>query len=430
MSYYKKGSYFTSKSGRLHIFKRKDQLKGNKLISSSENWYGRTFIDGKQIQKSSGTSVKLDATKFLMRWYDTLQIRLDEGILIHTKNFKDCIKTWSAVLDKDTSIEQSSVGFYKDKIEVISKCKVLMNCDVNKVDTDFLRTHYIVWRKQRSKNQKKSLAHATLEGDCTAIQKFLNWCFIKGYRQTKSDNFKSSLFTKLQRSKKTSRGKFSKDQYNHLLKTSKERIKDSRGSEIRFKRLRLHYFIIFMCGSGLRVDEALKLNWGDIKFVDGEKDKDNFITWKKTFRSELERYYLIIKVRFSKVKKERDAWGYGSSYFALRDLRKLYNEYGINNNLNESIWHLKSYRMGFNTLLEEAKLKNIKEFGEKIKLDCKSFRHTFISNEISKGRWRISDLAKICGTSSKVIEEYYLSHRGMEEMVSIMRETKDKQHSK
>ncbi len=50
MPYYKENTLFKTKNNRLHIFQRKD--------AKSNNWYGRTFIEGKQTQTSSSTSDK------------------------------------------------------------------------------------------------------------------------------------------------------------------------------------------------------------------------------------------------------------------------------------------------------------------------------------------------------------------------------------
>ena len=62
MSWYRTGFYFTSKEGRLKIYKSKVKYKGR---FRTENWYGRTFVDNKQLTKSSGTENKSKAKKIL-----------------------------------------------------------------------------------------------------------------------------------------------------------------------------------------------------------------------------------------------------------------------------------------------------------------------------------------------------------------------------
>ena len=65
MSWYRTDNYFTSKNGRLHIYKTKMKYKGK---YKSENWYGRTFVDKKQLTKSSTTTNKKAAKEILDNW--------------------------------------------------------------------------------------------------------------------------------------------------------------------------------------------------------------------------------------------------------------------------------------------------------------------------------------------------------------------------
>ena len=60
------------KNGKLHIYVRQDKYKGE---LKSDNWYGRTYIDGKQKIFSSGTTDLEKATSILEKWYDDLQAK-------------------------------------------------------------------------------------------------------------------------------------------------------------------------------------------------------------------------------------------------------------------------------------------------------------------------------------------------------------------
>ena len=55
-------------------------------------------------------------------------------------------------------------------------CKGLLNKKVSSISMSDINTHYyLVWRKNNFK-----LKGATLKGDLTALQGFLNWCFEQG----------------------------------------------------------------------------------------------------------------------------------------------------------------------------------------------------------------------------------------------------------
>ena len=58
------------KNGKLHIYVRQDKYKGE---LKSNNWVGRTYINGKQKVSSSGTTNLEEAIPILEKWFDELQ---------------------------------------------------------------------------------------------------------------------------------------------------------------------------------------------------------------------------------------------------------------------------------------------------------------------------------------------------------------------
>ena len=58
MSFYRTGTLLKRKEGRLQIFKKLKKY-------NTENYYGRFFIEGKQVEKSSKSSNKKVAIKEL-----------------------------------------------------------------------------------------------------------------------------------------------------------------------------------------------------------------------------------------------------------------------------------------------------------------------------------------------------------------------------
>ena len=71
------------RNNKLHIHKRRD--------GKSDNWIGRTYISGKQIQESSRTSKLSDAKRILGKWYDELVVKNKYGLVIHDNNVQDSI---------------------------------------------------------------------------------------------------------------------------------------------------------------------------------------------------------------------------------------------------------------------------------------------------------------------------------------------------
>ena len=89
----------------------------------------------------------------------------------------------------------------------------------------------------------------------------------------KIKQIKSSI--KRLKNQKTSRTQFTMDEYKHLIKCSTERIKETNNNErLKFDRQKLHYFCIFMMGTGLRVDECMNLNFEDLAVKKSETYDD------------------------------------------------------------------------------------------------------------------------------------------------------------
>tara|TARA_Y100000590_G_scaffold3668_1_gene4857 strand:+ start:3266 stop:3613 length:348 start_codon:yes stop_codon:yes gene_type:complete len=72
------------KDGKLHIYVRTDKYNGK---IKSDNWVGRTYIQGSDIVKSSGTSDFNKAKQILFKWYDELQFKKKHNIEVHKRDW-------------------------------------------------------------------------------------------------------------------------------------------------------------------------------------------------------------------------------------------------------------------------------------------------------------------------------------------------------
>jgi len=394
------------KDNKLHIYIRTDKYNGK---IKSDNWVGRTFIQGKQKIVSSKTKNFKKAKDYLFKWYDDLQFQKKHNIQIHTSSVKDLYQQFLTSKDKSTDIEGLTKKWYKDRWNMIEKCKEFMNLKVETMEAVDVKDTYIKWRFNRAKAQSKVLRGKTLSGDLVAIQGFITWCVEKKIRKDKIINIKKILSRKL-RSQRTLRIGLSKEQYTHLQAVSRKRYQNGRTLRIRFERERLHQFIIFMVGTGLRVDECLNLHFEDVELVDRQKSKR--IIEQEIRLVDDKRYYLKIYLRKSKTNKEREVKSVSSAYFAYKRLINLYKTTGLGK-LSGNIWNVNTFRHGLNSLLEEANLKTIKKGDRTLTIDSKSFRNTFIQFMLDKGVTSQA-IAKNCGTSTTMIDKFYTANTALE----------------
>ena len=284
-------------------------------------------------------------------------------------------------------------------------------------DENDVQKHYLLWRIARAKSQSKVLRTATLEGDLNAIQGFTTWCFINKIRKAKLVNIKKILSKKMRR-QRTSRVGLNKEQYNKLLAVSRKRFKSGRTLRIRFERERLHHFIVFMVGTGLRVDECLNLHFEDITLVDRQQSKKNLQSEIKLDGDS--RYYCKIEVRRSKT-KERECKSVTSAYYAITRLINLYKTTGLGQ-IKGKVWGVQSFREGLNALLNDANLKKIKRGDETLTVDSKSFRNMFIQFMLDKNI-NSTAIAKNCGTSTLMIDKFYTANSALDSIMDSWLQT-------
>ena len=409
---------FWVRNGRLAIFQRLDSNNGKRL---TKNWYGRCFVGGRTKVFSSGTPNKVEARKKLEKIHDKLLFKVEHGLSIHDSSFKDLINKYLKWVATDIKKEPRTKGFINEKMKNVLKCKSFMKQNVSTLTPEIIKNTFLDWRFNQSKINNKVLSSATIKGDLTVIQGFLNWCYKEDIRKKKVSSLSRELLSKEMLRDKTRRIGFEKDEYQHLLSTSRVRVKNGHNKKVRFEREKLHQYIIFMVGTGLRVEESLSLHWEDITFVDREKERR-----KKDNNSLLDsmdedlRYYLKINVRKSKT-GSRETYSTASGYHALQRLLKLYKETGMGK-IDGNIFQVKSVIKSLNSLLEEAKLKTKRVGDRTLTRDSKSFRNTFIQWMLDKGV-PVDRIAKLCGTSTTMIERFYTSNTSLQSMLDVMLQT-------
>ena len=175
-------------------------------------------------------------------------------------------------IENSTDREQRTKTWYKERWNYISKCNDFMNLKAATYTSTDLQKTYMVWRLARAKAQSKVLRGATLKGDLMAISGFNKWCYNNKIRKDKLENIAKILSKKL-RSQRTKRAGLTYEQYKTLQSVSRKRYQSGRTLRIRFERERLHQFIVFMVGTGLRVDECLNLHFEDVTLVDRQNSK-------------------------------------------------------------------------------------------------------------------------------------------------------------
>ena len=124
------------KNNKLHIYVRQDKYKGE---LKSNNWVGRTYINGKQKVSSSGTTNLEEAIPILEKWFDELQtekvVQKAENVPqeeVSTQNIEYKSQNTEETITQDTQNDNETSVKAKTKGVTLSMLEKLKNIKYSK----------------------------------------------------------------------------------------------------------------------------------------------------------------------------------------------------------------------------------------------------------------------------------------------------------
>lgn len=366
----------TAFDGRLYLERRP---------TLSPKWHARASFQNHLIQKTTRTEDLSEGKTNAERWFLTLWERVEQGVPASGRTFATAasafIKHHEETLLPIGGSNERKVRNYKNAWNVLRAFlddKLLTNIDVDTLES------LCLWRRHTRKVSDK-----TLRMDVGFVRLVLKYA----QRQRWLEHL--PLFPELS-AKPESPDWFSPKEWATLLDVSRKRIRDAEKSDnnaarhIARERLELHAFVLLMGHGCLRVDECLNLHWSDLT---PERQNEQLPFRKRT---------VLIRVRKGKTGGRKGIGTFGVLR-AMEILRELHPEAGAEDKLFST-----PHRHGFKQLLEAAKLR-VDSRGKF--RNAKTIRHTSLMFRfLYEPDIRPHELAVIGGTSSKMLEEYYLRH--------------------
>ncbi len=241
------------------------------------------------------------------------------------------------------------------------------------------RVHRATSRKDSKTGAVKRPSRSTLHQEMVTLRQILKTANRKGWLAALPD-----MSAPYKKSGKIShRAWFSPAEYKQLYEASRERAKNPKKERWRTAGENLHDYILFAVNTGLRPDEALRVEFRDVDIVTDESTGERI---------------LEIAVRGKR------GTGYCKSMpGAVQPFKRLKerNKGQPTDRLFPSF-----QRELFNTLLAELDLRTDREGQRRT---AYSLRHTYICMRLMEGA-DIYQIAKNCRTSVEMIENFYASH--------------------
>ena len=397
----------TLMDGRVHVYRREN----------SRFWQCATYLSGRNHRQSTKQENLAYALEYARDWYlDRIaedRLRRRGGIVVAPGQPSIRVETPSTRPGEKTFREAASAFLLefeamtlgeRNAQYVASKARVLRlyllpyfgDLAVSQVTAGRIqeyrvhrvtppaepeRTRYVSNGRERIGKLRawKRPSRQTLHNEMVCLRQVLKTANRKGWIAALPD-----MSSPYRASGKVShRAWFSPEEYKRLYEATRERAKNPRKERWRAESEQFHDFILFMVNTGLRPDEAQRLEFRDVSIVEddstGERILEIEVRGKRGtgFCKSMPGAVLP----FERVRKRKDGQPTDLVFGLVQ--REL-----------------------LNAVLDELDLKRDREGNPRT---AYSLRHTYISMRLMEGA-DIYQVAKNCRTSVEMIEKYYASH--------------------
>jgi integrase len=347
--------------------------------ANSSLWQCSTYLDGKEWRVSTKTDSLALAKEFAEDWYLELRGKSRIGQLKMERTFADAAKQFlkeyvaltngernpKYVKDHESRLDNHLLPYFgKMGLSAVTAGKV---------------QEFRVTRLQPHPETGKVPSRSTLHHETVTLRQVMKTALRHGWISHLPDfsaPYKAS-------SKVTHRGWFSPEEYKKLYTYTRERAKAAKGLPWEYPLEQMHDYILFMANTGLRPDEANRLQYRDVTI---EKD------------AESDERILLIEVRGKR------GFGYcKSTTGAVYPFERLVKR---NNPKPNDLVFPQDHKKQFNRVLSDCDLKLDREGNRR---SAYSLRHTYICLRLLEGA-DIYQIAKNCRTSVEMIEKHYAVH--------------------
>ncbi len=363
--------------GKVHVYRREN----------SNCWQCSAYLAGKNRRKSTKqTSLSL-AKEIAEDWYLGLRGKVRDGRLTNEKTFKEAAIQFQREYEIITQGQRNPEYVVGVKRRIDNYLIPFFGSYGLSEITSGLVQEFRIYRQSNSVppfNRKapevrRPPSRSTIHQEIVALRQVLKTAI----RHQWLDRLPDLSLPYKTAGKITRRAWFSPDEYKQLYEATRQNIQKSKGTKSFRPAMQLHDFVLFMANTGLRPDEALRLEHRDVEIVD---DLDSGET--------------ILEIE---VRGKRGIGFCKSMPGAVRPLERLRER--NQPRPDEKLFPTFQRKM-FNRILDEEKLKLDRDGQRRT---AYSLRHTYICLRLMEGA-DIYQVAKNCRTSVDMIEEYYASH--------------------
>ena len=382
--------------GKVHVYKR----------PNSSLWQCSSYFAGKNRRTSTKEESLSKAKEIAEDWYLQLRGKLRSGEIKTEKTFREASELFLREYDIITQ-GQRSKDYLKGQHwrSTVHLVPFFGHLGLSEITAGKIQEYRIHRHEEAMAKHGKPPAHNTMHQELVALRQTLKTAIRHGWLDhlpDLSEPYRSSP-------KISHRAWFSPEEYKKLYEATRKRAHEPKQERYKWESEQLHDYVLFSANTGLRPDEARRLQFRDVTIVEDEA---------------LGQTILEIEVRGKR------GVGYCKSMpGAVRPFERLRARLrparvdhtrkegrgpnAIKNGSEElrlpgptDLIFPKWQRELFKTILDEENLRSDREGRPRT---AYSLRHTYICFRLMEGA-DIYQIAKNCRTSVEMIEKYYAAH--------------------
>ena len=359
--------------GKLHLYRREN----------SGFWQCSTYLHGKNWRVSTKEESLALAKDFAEDWYLELKVQKRLGELKVGNTFKKAAEKFLVEYRVLTEGERSPK--YVEGVEIRLRVHLLpffggkRLTEITPGLVQEYRIHRATSRKDKKTGEPLRPSRSTLQQELVVLRQVLKTANRHGwlpYLPDISAPYKMS-------GKIRHRAWFSPEEYKRLYLATRARAKTPKNPRWKEECERLHDYVLFMANTGLRPDEAGRLEFRDVAIVTDDATGERIL--------EIE------------VRGKRGVGYCKSMNGAVMPFERIRNR--MKPRPADRVFG-KTQRALLNTILDELQLKLDRDGNRRT---AYSLRHTYICMRLMEGA-DIYQIAKNCRTSVEMIEKFYASH--------------------
>lgn len=356
--------------GKVHVYRR----------DNSSRWQCATYLAGKNRRVSTKEDSLSKAKDFAEDWYLQLRGKARAGEISSEKTFRDAAAQFEREFQIITEGQRNAqyVKGHSTRLR-LHLVPFFGNMGLSEITPGQIQEYRIHRHEETVKERGKPPARNTMHQEIVVLRQTLKTALRHRWLDRlpdMSEPYRAS-------GKISHRAWFSPEEYKQLYEATRKRAHTPKNARYKWESEQLHDYVLFMANTGMRPDEANRLEYRDVKIVDDAASKETI---------------LEIEVRGKR------GVGYCKSMSgAVRPFQRL-----VERNKPQPTDHVfpSVHRELFNTILDEENLKKDRDGQART---AYSLRHTYICLRLMEGA-DIYQIAKNCRTSVEMIEKYYASH--------------------